>query len=241
MWADLRGAFSFLTIIPLGYAVDRKPGWSFTWYPLVGAFIGMSLVATALLIPFDDDMRALAVLLTWVLITGGLHLDGFGDSCDGLLATTTPERRLEIMKDPRAGTWAVVGLILLLLGKWVALRDFPIEWLLIPPIMGRWSMVMAAGMFPYGREAGLGGYFREGLTIQQVSLATIFMLGLLVLITQQIFPSLLSIGIGVVVILVLGRWAVGRLGGGLTGDVYGAMCELTELCCLWGLNLWVNA
>lgn len=240
MWADIRAAFSFLTILPLGYAEGRKPGWSFAWYPLVGLVIGLVLVLVASLSPFAEGTTAFLVLLAWVVITGGLHLDGFGDSCDGLLATVEPARRLEIMKDPRAGSWAVVGLLLLLLGKWTAISGQSPLLLVLPPLVGRWAMVIAVYSFPYARSSGLGGYFRDGLGRPQVIVATASALLAAAVIVDEALPLLVIFGIAGMTVFIVGRWAAKRLGGGLTGDVYGALCELTELGCLLGLMLWAS-
>jgi adenosylcobinamide-GDP ribazoletransferase len=243
MWADMRAAFSFLTILPFGYGVGRKPGGAFAWFPLVGLIIGGLLAALADILPDIPNGRAFVVLLAWVIVTGGLHLDGFGDSCDGLLATVDPARRLEIMKDPRTGTWAVVGLILLLSGKWSTLDTFPPIWLIVPPVIGRWVMVLAVWGFPYARSSGMGGYFREGLGRPQVIAASVFtavaLFGLGI-IQRQMIPPLIGVWIGGSVLIGGGYWAKRRLGGGLTGDVYGAMCELSELLCVVGISLWAN-
>lgn len=227
MWNDIRTAFSFLTIIPLGYATNRKAGWAFTWYPLVGLVIGAILMGVAEVSPFHSGLTAVVVLFAWVFITGGLHLDGFGDSCDGLLATVTPERRLAIMKDPRTGTWAVIGLVLLLLIKWLAIQQMPLELLILPPVLGRWAMVIAVYSFPYARPSGAGAFFRDGIGSQQVYAATLIAF----LIATKVGFPLLMISVFCFVWL-FGRWAGSRLGGGITGDVYGAICELTELLCL---------
>lgn len=241
MWADVRAAFSFLTILPLGYGEGRKPGWSFAAYPLVGLCIGAILAAIAALSPFDAPITAFVVLAVWVIVTGGLHLDGFGDSCDGLLATVTPARRLEIMKDPRAGSWAVVGLILLLLGKWTAIQNVSPLMVLIPPVIGRWGMVLAVYAFPYARSSGLGGYFRDGLGPVQVGIASAWALTLTLIAAWWIDGAvLLTIPVMLGVVFIGGWWASSRLGGGLTGDVYGALCELTELICLIGLGVWTS-
>lgn len=227
VWDDIQSAFSFLTIVPLGFPKGRKAGWSMAWYPLVGVFVGGVLVGVAGVSPFDRGLTAFWVLLAWVFITGGLHLDGFGDSCDGLLATASPARRLDIMKDPRTGAWAVVGLVLLLLAKWQAIQYIPLELLILPPVLGRWAMVLAVYSFPYARQEGIGGYFREGLTIQQVSMATLIAL----VIAVRLNFAVLMISVFCLMWL-FGKWSASRLGGGITGDVYGAICELAELLCL---------
>ena len=92
----------------------------------------------------------------WVLVTGALHLDGFLDSCDGLFGGHTPEARLRIMRDERAGAFAVIGGILLMLLKYAALAGNPhrIAALILAPVVGRWGMAVAVVAFPYGRPRG---------------------------------------------------------------------------------------
>ncbi len=227
MLADIRAAFSFLTILPLGSPSGRKRGWSFAWFPLVGLCIGALLVGVAAHSPLDRELSAFLILLVWVLITGGLHLDGFGDSCDGLLAAVEPEARLRIMRDPRAGMWAVAGTVMLLLGKWLAIRACPSEMLVLAPVLGRWAMALAAYAFPSASDDGLAATFRDGLARRHVILAAVWVVILLTHI------ELLALALGSCVFtVVFGWWAARRLGGGLTGDTYGAICELTELLSL---------
>jgi adenosylcobinamide-GDP ribazoletransferase len=233
----LRGAFAFLTIVPLAHSAG-KPGHIFAYFPLVGLLIGALLVLVASNRLFSADLTAFLVLLVWIVITGGLHLDGLADSCDGLFATAAPERRLEIMKDPRAGSWAVIGVVTLLLGKWLALREIQPIMLLVPPVIGRWAMVIAAWGFPYARPSGMGSYFRYGLGRAQVVIASITALTVIPLLIRFEEPAILLAFLLVPVIVVISaRWADGRLGGGLTGDVYGALCEGTELLCLLILSI----
>jgi adenosylcobinamide-GDP ribazoletransferase len=239
---DLRVALAFLTILPVGQTETQQPGRSFAYFPLVGLLIGLLLAAVAAGLgpSLGADAAAFGVLVAWVVITGGLHLDGLGDACDGLLASVEPARRLEIMKDPRTGSWAVIGLVLVLLGKWVLLQDLPAVSLIAIPVTGRWVMVLVAYAFPYARSGGLGGYFRQGLGRWQAliaSLTTIIVLAGLAAIIQALL--LLALLLMPLIMGLVGMWASRRLGGGLTGDVYGALCELTELMSLFLLQvLW---
>ena len=230
MLADIRAAFSFLTILPTGSPSGRKRGWAVAWFPLVGLCIGALLVASAAWSPLDRDLSAFLILLVWVAITGGLHLDGFGDSCDGLLAAVEPEERRRIMRDPRAGMWAVAGTCLLLLGKWLAIRAVPADMLIVAPVLGRWALVLAASAFPAVSETGLAASFRDGLARRQVITAALWVV---ILLTNT---ELLALAVGCSVFTIgFGAWAARRLGGGLTGDIYGAVCELTELLSLLAL------
>jgi adenosylcobinamide-GDP ribazoletransferase len=227
--ADLRAALALLTTLPTRYPDGRKPGYAFAYFPLVGLLIGGALWVSAALPWPTPAVRAFVVLVVWVAITGGLHLDGFADACDGLFATTTPERRLEIMKDPRCGSWAVIGLVLLLLGKWLLITAVEPRWLLGPPVVARWAMVLAAYHFPYARTTGIGGYFREGLGRRQWLAAGLSTILLLILAGWWIKPSMLALAlVPLIAVFGFGRWAAARLGGGLTGDVYGAIGELSE-------------
>ena len=119
---DILSAFSFLTILPLGSPSGRDAGRSFAWFPLVGLFIGIFLLGVATVSPFDREITAALILVCWVVLSGGLHLDGFADSCDGLLGHAEPAKRLAIIRDPRLGSWAAIGLVFLLLTKWLAIR-----------------------------------------------------------------------------------------------------------------------
>jgi len=227
MLNDIRAAFTFLTVLPLGASTKREPGKSFAWFPLVGLCIGALLVAVARVSPFNHDLTAFLILLVWVIVTGGLHLDGFGDSCDGLLANVAPEKRISILRDPRVGAWGAVGLILLLLGKWLALRSVSPEWLPLAPVFGRWAMVWAAYHFPTARDEGMSAHFRNGLSTRQLLIASAWVVILLTRAETTVLWLLIFC-----FTTLFGGWAARRLGGRLNGDVYGAICELSELVCL---------
>src|SRR5262245_61596780 len=92
------------------------------WFPLIGFGLGLVLAGGLLLFRlfFSPALAAALTVAAWAALTGGLHLDGLADCCDGLLATATPERRLEIMRDPRLGAFGVTGLTLFLILKVLA-------------------------------------------------------------------------------------------------------------------------
>ncbi len=234
MLRDIGAAFTFLSVLPLNIHPKEKPGRIFAYFPLVGLVLGLMLWACFQL-PTASEIRAFGVLLLWVAFSGGLHLDGFADSCDGLLATTDPERRLSIMKDPQIGTWGAAGLILLLLGKFVMLSALRIPSVIIViPVIARSTMTVTAFCYPYARPEGIGGFFREGLGQAQVFAAlslTVLVIVVVSILTNH-FYLLGTVAVTALVILIAGRWASAKLGGGLTGDVYGAICEITELSLL---------
>jgi adenosylcobinamide-GDP ribazoletransferase len=119
---DILCAFSLLTILPVPFRwldAKRAPSRAMAAYPLVGVALGMVLTLASVLLQaaLSPLLAAALILATWAFLTGGLHLDGWADCCDALPATVTRERRLEILHDPRLGSFGGLGLMLLLLVK----------------------------------------------------------------------------------------------------------------------------
>jgi adenosylcobinamide-GDP ribazoletransferase len=232
IFAPVCAAIQFLTIVPPIIRRTFTPaelGWSVTFFPLAGAVIGGILIGVdrgaALLFP--PNVTAVLVLVSWVLATGGLHLDGFLDTCDGLLGGHTPEDRLRIMHDERVGAYAVMGGILLVLVKFNALAalDDRETALMLAPMLGRWAMVIALIGFPYGRPDGLGRDLKDNSGWRQGLLASL--LAVPVAIWLGVWSGLAAVVLVLATVLA-GAWFVLRRLPGLTGDVYGCMCELCE-------------
>jgi adenosylcobinamide-GDP ribazoletransferase len=227
-------AWRFLTAIPVGrrdLAIER-PGRSMAWFPLVGLIIGALLVLVdSALVRLLPSLPATALLLvTWVAITGALHLDGFIDCCDGLLVPKPAEQRLEIMKDSRVGAFGVVGAICLLLMKFSGLAalapDERLGWLLIVPALSRWTMVWAAWRYPSARHYGLAVWFRQGVGWSHVVIAA--GTALLAALIVRGLAGLVTFAAVWLFALIFVVWVQRRIPG-LTGDVYGAMNELSEV------------
>jgi adenosylcobinamide-GDP ribazoletransferase len=172
-------------------------------------------------------VTAALALAAWVILTRALHLDGWMDTCDGLFGGFTAERRLEIMRDSRAGAFGVAGGVLILLIKYAALAALPdrMVGLLLAPTLGRWAMAVALIGCPYGRAEGLGRDVKDHTGRTQATLAT----------ATALIAAWLIAGWGGVIGLALagvgtlvGAWFILRLIPGLTGDTYGAICEGIE-------------
>ncbi len=170
------------------------------------------------------------------MLSGAIHVDGFLDSCDALFASVPPERRLEILKDPRHGTFAVAGFVglsaLWLTALWYVPEVLYPGALAYCGGLARWAMSLNAFRFPYAR----GGEFSKGVGERPAIGATI---GWAVLFLAM--PVLLSPWLGLVtpicalLALAIGRWAAPKLGGGLSGDVYGFGITIVEVAALCGL------
>lgn len=207
---------------------------SYRYYPSVGLVIGLFLwlIAKALSLYFPPLVLGALLLVAELVITGGLHLDGFMDSMDGLLSARSPERILEIMKDSRVGahaSMALLGLLLLKFTLFASLTPAQYPILLVMPMLSRWVFQIGVIAFPYARAQGLG----KG--IHDTSRWIPFLVnGVLVLGISFILAGLAGLITFGVCILAVTLWAfkISALLGGLTGDLYGATIELSEVICL---------
>ena len=232
----LLAAFQFLTIFPT--VIQRlftpaEMGRSVAFYPFVGLILGGILLALdgGLRLIFPAQLAAVFVVTAWLLLTRALHFDGFLDIFDGLFGGFTPERRLEIMKDSRVGSFGVAAGGLLLFAKIssiTSLLDRPAAFLLAP-VLARWVMVLAIFAFPYAREKGLGRDMKDKTGWPQVLFASLFTL--VVAWFSAGFWGLAALALAAVLTWLAARFML-TLIPGLTGDSYGMLCELIELCTL---------
>jgi len=227
-------AWQLLTSIPLGRRELslQEPGRSMTWFPLAGLIMGVVLACLDYLLSrvFPGLPATALLLVAWVAITGGLHLDGFIDCCDGLLVAKPAEQRLEIMKDSRVGAFGVVGAICLLLVKFSALTalapDDRLRWLLVVPALSRWAMVWAVWRYPLARREGFAAWFRGGLAWPHVLVAGSTALAIALVLGE--LAGLATFAAIWLFALLFAAWVQRRIPG-LTGDVYGALNELSEV------------
>ena len=238
MWRAFIIAVQFLTRFPTFVSYEWQPravGRSLLFYPLVGLLIGLLLLLVAWLSSAATDLIQAGLLLTaWVLISGGLHLDGLADSADAWVGGLGDKQRtLEIMKDPCCGPSAVVILVLVLLLKFVALVSVVAAengWaLLLIPVISRSSL---PGLFlttPYVRPGGLGELLAQHMPRKPLQW--------LLLVTAMLVWFVLgglgfSLILAAVLVSLLLRMLMLKRIGGLTGDTAGANVELVEVVLL---------
>ncbi|WP_018752998.1 adenosylcobinamide-GDP ribazoletransferase [Paenibacillus sanguinis] len=249
-------AFQFLSRIPIRKELDFTPDLlrrSAVYYPLVGASIGICVWGAGLLFAWllPSWPAAVLALMVWVWLTGGLHLDGWMDTADGLLSYRSRERMLEIMKDSRVGAMGVLACMLLVLLKlslvFSLLQSSPVQSglaIMTAAIWSRWFMTRAMQRWPKARQGeGLAGQFRTvgGREAQESTLLalllTIAIMLLCLLLALQgmegdaLMKVMLYMMLHPFVAWGAGTWAAGRIShklGGLTGDTYGALNEGLE-------------
>ena len=246
-------ALQFFTRLPspaVSYDDDVKVSRSALFYPLIGAIIGallFSLIWLLGLIPSKDllstapELVAAVILIIWVAVTGALHLDGLGDSADAWLGGGNDKQlSLKIMQDPRAGTAAVVSIVLLLLLKFAALAHLfshhTIWPLLLAPILGRTSALALLLTTPSARADGFSAQISRHLP-RAPAIVVILIICLLIGLAWPVEGGIVLL-CTLLMTLLLRRLMLIRLAG-TTGDTCGALIEIIEALCLLVLCFFV--
>jgi len=243
-YTEVVAATRFLSVLPLPGppnrfetegANEQTLRLGSAYFPFVGFLLATILYLVQLLFGLLLPPLALAAVLVvaLMLLTGGLHLDGLMDTCDGLFGGRTRERRLEIMRDSRVGSFGVLGGICILLLKFALFASIGLHVLLLAFFVvlpcTRWAMVLALRIFPSARPGGLGATFRQTVTLPRLIIAGATALLLALVVGHEV--GVLAWCMATCVALLLGAWAT-RLLGGLTGDIYGAIAECSEVVVL---------
>lgn len=230
-------AVTFLTRLPLArwsYAEPQRLAQAAVFFPLVGAIVAAIAALAAwlslqLLPPALAPWCALAVAIA---VTGGFHEDGLADTADGLGGGFSRERKLEIMRDSRIGSYAGLALIVVLGGKYLALAQLSTANLFLAlglgHVLARWSVLPLAALLPYAREgAAANKPVAEGIGWTQVLLATL-LTGLLL--AAAGWTALIAAAVSLFVVALAGLYFRHQLGG-ITGDTLGAANQAVELAC----------
>ena len=229
-------ALQFLTIFPTPLkhkVLHETSGQSLPYFPLVGLILGTLLFGLHYSLSLILPSAIIPVLLigTLAVLTGTQSLDGFVDTCDGVFAGKSRKERLAIMSDTKIGSFGIVGVVLLLMIKYVSLLSVSmiLPALLLMPALSRWVMVFMIFAFPYAKKSGMGLPFKLGATWQRLAVATIITLVVSVFLLRwwglALMFTVWLIAFGVA------SYFRSRLGG-LTGDNYGAINEISEVLVL---------
>jgi adenosylcobinamide-GDP ribazoletransferase len=229
----MRRALAFLT--PFGGAVPPSPS-TLNWFPIVGAVIGLAVGGVWWLAGRAWPAAAAAgvVLLSDVVLTGYLHLDGLADAADGLLPPMSRQRRLEVMADPAVGAFGAITLLVVLLLRFGALASTAAAPLVVGALWcgSRTAMAVVARSVRYARPGGLAAAFVDPARPGGIAGALV----------PGIVGAVMALGLSIVGRGAHGVAAVGgelvafaavvvfarRRIGGFTGDVLGAAGVVAE-------------
>jgi adenosylcobinamide-GDP ribazoletransferase len=236
----LRDALAFLTRVPVGTGgalTATRLGRAAAWFPAVGLLVGGVLGGVR--IAADTVLAAgpatVLALIAATLVTGALHEDGLADTADGLGAHVSRERRLEILRDSRIGTYGALALIGASLLAWSLLAGLDgvdcLRAALVAHVLARWSFLPQALALAPARADGSGALLRPGPLAAAFATATAIATALL---AGGLVPGAIALAVAAATIAVA-ILVIRRALGGSTGDTYGAAGKVVELTVLVAL------
>lgn len=232
---ELLSAFALLTRLPLPQPATFRGGSGAWAWPLVGAVTGgimAGAAAVALWLGMPAGVAGAVALGAAAVVTGALHEDGLADTADGLFGGWTKERRLEIMKDSRIGSYGVLALLVVTLARWSALVALTGagEWAAIvaAAAIGRAPMPLLMALLPNARGAGLAASTgAPGVTVAALAGGIAVLLALLLA-----GGAAVGMALGAAVTSAALAALAKRKIGGQTGDILGAAQQLAETAAL---------
>ncbi len=237
-------ALLFLTHLPLPQIknqTDKDLGYSVLAFPIVGLFIGIMLAAIEMLLKHHSaDIIACIVLTFWVLITGGLHIDGLADSADAWIGGHGNfKKTFDIMKDPACGPMGVTAIVLILLIKFAAIKIIIqkslLPLLILTPILSRTVIIALFLTMTYVRQDEIGNAMSANLPKIPAIIILFSLIAAILLIFRSFGLEILMICL--IAGYLLRKMMIRRIGG-LSGDVAGAAIELLEALLLMSFALW---
>lgn len=222
-------ALGFLTVVPGTHRPDER---TLRWFPVVGALLGgvLALVWVAADEIWSPAVVAVLIVAADLALTGMLHVDGLADSADGLLPHLDRTRRLEVMRTPDVGAFALAVVPTVLLARWVALATDLVDPLAFVAVWGASRTIMAVvpSLVPYARPEGLASPFLDGA--RRWTLVWLVPAGALLAATHEATGVIaLVVGLGAAAVVVV---RAHRAAGGFTGDVLGATAVVMETAML---------
>lgn len=226
----LKSAIQFLTILPVGKLSSFDAKKTIPYFPIVGILLGILISAFDRIAFHLWPMPVVSLLdvILLAILTGALHIDGLGDTADGLLGHRPKEKVLSIMKDSRIGVMGLVAIIFGLAVKWggiMSLNENRNLILILVPAYSRCGMIFGIKFLPYGRSGGGTGFdfFKE-------TVKPFYFLSLIIPVFLSFFLGLKGIIIfsGFITITAVILYYYKRRMGCITGDMLGAMTEITE-------------
>jgi adenosylcobinamide-GDP ribazoletransferase len=225
------GAIQFLTRVPVRRDTAADTAVVVVWFPVVGGLVGAAVGGTAAGLDHavPAAVAAAVAVLVGVLITGALHEDGLADMADAIAGGSTRERRFEILKDPRHGSYGVAALCGSIVLRVVAVASLgpaaAFGGLVAAHALARGAAVATMGAVPVARPDGLGAEYARSVGAGRALVANVIAIGIGALATGWWVGPLAA---GAAVAAAAVAWLAWRALGGITGDVLGAIEQVAE-------------
>lgn len=228
-------AIQFLTRLPIKKSVEFNEtnlSKSTFFFPLTGMVIGgIGSLCYQIFSHLNEYIGTFFALVSMIVLTGGLHLDGLSDTCDGFLSYRDKDRVLEIMKDSRIGTFGVIAIVLDILLKYILIFSIQEDIFLILTLSyGNSRLVISYIMSTkkVGRKGGIGDMFHRSNPKKFAFTGGIIYIIILLLINPI---YLIPLGLSFLAAEIMTKLSYKKIDG-FTGDVYGATIEIGEIVSL---------
>jgi adenosylcobinamide-GDP ribazoletransferase len=234
-FSDFKSALLFITILPAGKNVPYSPMGMIRFFPVVGLLLGALLVCVdmACSLFWPPSVTAILDVVFLVIVTGAFHIDGLGDTADGIFSHRPRERALEIMKDSRTGMMGLVAVFCVLALKMAGIFSIKttgsdahtLLLFLIIPSYSRAAMILGIRFLPYGRK-GTG----TGLDLFEKKIRSSDFLWMLIPVVCSMFLGYTGVVLNLLFIIMTGLilFFYKKKMNGITGDMLGAMNEILE-------------
>lgn len=238
------GILQFLTRIPIRVDIgfDEEFHKTMYYFPLVGFVLGFFyfIIGLGSILVFDSYITSVNILISTVILTGGLHLDGVGDTFDGIYSYREKDKILDIMKDSRLGTNAMLSMLFLILMKlgliYAILESGNLYNLIFMPVFARMAIVVASYKSVTPRKNGMGNVFIGKPTLNMILVGIGYTVILITLISLILFnlniESIIKVILFIPVMIIFTRYFVKYIYSkidGITGDILGCTSELIEV------------
>lgn len=237
-------ALQFFTIIPINKELNmnrKSVTMMFATLPWIGGAFGLITSIVWLYLDVSPLFLAFTIVLIGIVLSGGLHLDGFADTSDAFFSYRNQDKRHEILDDPRIGAFGTMALLFLIVGKIVLLAEIITqngmkwEWLVVTPFLARATMVYYFLITPEAKDKGLAAFFKKRYDHRMLLTATLISiaigLGFIVIVGVEMLFAITTLVALLICAHAYKLWTKKHFGG-VTGDVSGAFVEGMEVI-LW--------
>lgn len=238
MWASFKIAFSMYSKLPMPKTEWDKKNMKYAlcFFPMVGLAIFLLILAwnyIAYKLQIGNILRSAVFVAIPILVSGGIHLDGFLDTMDALSSYQPIEKRLDILKDPHTGAFAIISActyFILCFGIWSEVNDNTIIIIAIGFVISRALSGLSIVSFHCAKSSGLVAMFSDAAEKNKVKYTMFLYILLAIILMMYINLQLGIVGIVAALIIFLYYKAMSiKSFGGITGDIAGYFLQLCEL------------
>ena len=213
------------------------------FFPAVGLAIGFVIglwVWLSQAIGFGPTLFGAGLALIPIAVSGGIHMDGFADTCDALASNSSAERRREILKDPHSGAFAAIAVAVYIVAYAAAASELVAGWRIVVLLAGmhiasRCMSGIATVVFPTSSSKGMLSMFHESARGKRILIVLVIELVVCgVVMTATCVPAIFVLLVGLVCLGLLYPFAQSQFGG-MSGDLAGFFLQVAELAMIVAL------